>query len=159
MRKHERHRSWHLFRFYEGREHIFRYGLYGYVVLSVDNVGIILELPEPHECRERAHLMVTVTVGHKIECSIGFLDAAGNPMLVTPTPDAPPTWTNTTPATETLVAAPDGLTAVATAIAAGSDEIDLALSVGGVAFKALVSVTVQAAAQVLTSVVINTKVT
>jgi hypothetical protein len=122
------------------------------VVLFVNDVGIILEP------RERTHLMVTVTVGHKINCSIGFLDQNGNPMLTKPTPDAPPSWTNTAPASETLVAAPDGLTAVATAVAAGSDEIDLSVTAGGTVFKALVAVTVQAVPQTLGSVVINTTV-
>ena len=102
--------------------------------------------------------MVTVTVGHKINCSIGFLDQNGNPMLPKPTLDATPSWNNTTPASETLVAAPDGLTAVATALAAGSDEIDLSVTVGGAVFKALVAVTVQAVPQTLGSVVINTTV-
>jgi hypothetical protein len=149
--------SWNVAGFFE--THLFRHGYRGHVVLFVNNVGIILNpAGRGATSRERAHLMVTVTVGHKINCSIGFLDTNGNPMITPPVPDAVPTWTNTTPATETLVASGDGLTAVATALAAGSDEIDLALAVGGVAFKALVAVTVQAAPQTLGSVTINTTV-
>lgn len=135
----------------------FRHRHHPRVVLFVDNVGIIL-VPLARDEHERTHLMVTVTVGHKINCSIGFLDTDGNPMLTPPALDAPPTWTNTTPASETLVAAADGLTAVATALAAGSDEIDLVVTVGGATFKANVAVIVQAAPQVLGSITINTTV-
>jgi hypothetical protein len=138
--------GWNLGKFFEPFEHVFKHGHRGHVVLYVNDIGIILE---PHK---RAKLMVTVTVGHKINCSIGFLDTNGNPMLTPPTPDAIPTWTNTTPASETLVASGDGLTAVATALAAGSDAINLALAVGGVAFTASLAVTVQAAPQTLGSV-------
>jgi hypothetical protein len=120
-----------------------------HVVLFIDGIGVFLH---PHE---ENRIMTDVTVGHKIALSIGYLDTAGNPMVVTPTPDAPPVWTQTTPATETLVAATDGLTATATAVAAGSDTISLALAVGGQQFTASLAVTVTAAPQVLGSIVIN----
>jgi hypothetical protein len=96
--------------------------------------------------------MIKVTVGHKLAATIGFLDQNGNPLLTKTTTDAPPVWSNTTPATETLVAAADGLSASTTTLALGTDVINLALAVGGVAFTASLSVEVDAAPQVLTSV-------
>lgn len=95
---------------------------------------------------------VTVTVGHTVNFSLVFLDQNGNPMLVTPTPDTPPAWTDTTPATGTLTAAASGLTASELAVAAGTDTVNVALTVGGVAFSASIDLTVQAAPQVLTSI-------
>ena len=95
-----------------------------------------------------------VTVGHKLALAIAYLDANGNPMLATPTPDSPPAWSNTTPATETLVAAADGLSAVATSVAPGTDAVSLMVVVGGVSFSASLAVEVDAAPQVLTSVAI-----
>ena len=130
----------------------FKHGRHFAVVLFVDHVGVILEPGE------RTKLMTTVSVGHTISCSIGYLDTTGNPMLVAPTPDSPPAWTNTTPASETLVPSSDGSTAVATAAAVGTDTINLSVSVGGRTFTASLAVTVQAAPQILGSVVINTTV-
>lgn len=98
--------------------------------------------------------MTTVTVGHKIALAIQYLDQNGQPMLTTPTPTAPPVWTQTTPATETLTAAPDGLTAQTTALAAGSDTIGLSLEVAGATFSATLAVTVQAVPQTLASIAI-----
>jgi hypothetical protein len=95
---------------------------------------------------------VTLTVGHTAAFSLVFLDQNGNPMLTTPTPDAPPTWTDTTPATGTLTVAPSGLTASEVALAAGGDTVSVDLTVAGVDFKASIDVVVQAAPQVLTSV-------
>lgn len=101
---------------------------------------------------------VTVSVGHTVACSLVFLDQSGNPMLVTPVPDAPPTWSDTTPATGTLTPAPDGLTANEVALVAGNDTINMSLAVGGVSFAASVGVVVSSAPQVLTSVQITTTV-
>jgi hypothetical protein len=95
---------------------------------------------------------VTLTVGHSVDFSIVFLDQNGNPMLTTPVPDAPPTWSDATPATGTLVPAANGLTASEKAIAAGSDTVTVALAVGGTNFTASIDVTVEAAPQVLTSI-------
>lgn len=99
---------------------------------------------------------IALTVGHTASFTLLFLDANGNPMLTTPTPDTPPVWTDSTPATGTLTS--NGLTASEIAIAAGSDTVSVALSVGGVAFTASQVLTVSAAAQVLTSVQIETSV-
>lgn len=95
---------------------------------------------------------ITVNIGHAVNMSIVFLDQNGNPMLTAPTPDAAPTWTDSTPATGTLVPAADGLSAVETAVAAGADVVTLSLTIGGTAFTATLPITVAAVAQVLTSV-------
>lgn len=101
----------------------------------------------------RTHLSnVIVTVGHTVSFTLVFLDQNGNPMLTTPTPDAPPAWTDTTPATGTLTAAPDGLSASEVTTAVGGDTVSVSLAVGGTSFSASIGVTVQAAPQVLTSV-------
>lgn len=97
-------------------------------------------------------MSVTLSVGHLLNMSIAYLDQHGNPMLVTPTPDSPPVWANTTQATETIVAAADGNSAVGTPVAPGTDTVSLNVSVGGAAFPATLDVTVTPEAQVLTSV-------
>lgn len=101
---------------------------------------------------------VTVSVGHQINCTIEFLDQNGNPMVTPPVPDAPPTWTNASTATDTLTAAANGLTATDVAVAPGTDTITVDLKVGGVDFTASVGVDVTAAPQVLTSIAIETAV-
>jgi hypothetical protein len=116
------------------------------VVLRIGEIGIVLR---PNQ-KER--IMTTLSVGHKLQLAIDYLDQNGNAMLTTPVTDAPPSWTNTTPATETLTPAGDGQTATATAVAPGSDMIKLSLTVGDAAFSASLSVTVQTAPQVLTSI-------
>lgn len=95
---------------------------------------------------------VTLTVGHKVDFALVYLDQNGNPMLTTPTPDSPPTWSDTTPATGTLTVSPSGTTASEAAIAVGNDTVSVSLAVGGVSFTALIDLIVGAAPQVLTSV-------
>jgi hypothetical protein len=97
---------------------------------------------------------VNVNVGHSVTCQIVYLDQNGNPMLVTPTPDAPPSWSDApNPAgCATLAVAADSLSAVDTAVAAGSDVVSLSLAVSGVTFSATLPVTIAAAPQVLTSI-------
>lgn len=95
---------------------------------------------------------VTVSVGHKVTASLVFLDQNANPMLIAPTPDSPPTWTDSTPATGTLTAAADGLSATEIANTTGTDTISVSVSVGGTTFSATLGVTVTPAPQVLTSV-------
>jgi hypothetical protein len=123
-----------------------------HAVFVVQGVAVYLT-PE-----ETTHMAVTLAVGHTLNMAVGFLDQHGNPMLTAPTPDSPPGWTNTTPATETIAPAADGLTCVGTPVAAGSDQVSLSLAVGGVSFTASLDVTVTAEAQVLTSVAINATV-
>ena len=101
---------------------------------------------------------VTVNVGHTVTCSIVYLDQNGNPLLVTPTPDAAPTWAQTTPATESMAVTADGSTDVLTALAAGADTVSVDLKVGGVDFSASVNVNVAAAPQILTSIAVATTV-
>ncbi len=99
----------------------------------------------------------TLDVGKTENLSIAYLDASGNPMVPVPTPDAPPSWSQSTPASETLTAAADGNTATAVGLAAGTDTIDVDLMVGGIAFKATIDATINAVAppaQVLTSIAI-----
>ena len=100
------------------------------------------------------HMAFTLDVGKMENLAIAYFDQNGQPMVTTPTPDAAPPWSQTTPATEDLVAAADGLTAVAQGIAAGTDTIKVDLMVGGVSFSATVDVTVNpvVAAQTLTSI-------
>src|SRR5690242_19198695 len=98
---------------------------------------------------------IDVTVGHKVTMNLVFLDQNGNPMLTTVTPDAVPTWTDTTPATGTLTAGADGLSATELAIAAGTDVVNVSVTVGGVAFAASLGITSTAVPQVLTSIQIN----
>lgn len=99
---------------------------------------------------------VTVTVGHQVNCAIEYLDQNGNPMLVTPTPDSPPTWTDApSPAGDvTFTVGAGGLTATDVAVAPGTDVVSVSLSVGGVPFTAQLGVTIAAAPQVLTSIAI-----
>jgi hypothetical protein len=100
-------------------------------------------------------MAVTLAVGHTLTMALAFLDQNGNPMLTVPVPDAPAVWTDTTPATETIVPAASGLTCVGTPLVPGGDTVTVAVTVGGVAFTANLDVTVTAAPQVLTSVAIT----
>ena len=118
------------------------------VVFTVQGVSVLL-IPN-----EEIHMSTIVTVGHTLNMAIAFLDQHGNPMLTTPTPDATPTWTNTTPATETIAPAANGLTCIGTPVAPGNDSVSLTLAVGGVSFSATLAVEVDAAPQVLTSIAI-----
>lgn len=99
-------------------------------------------------------MAATLKVGQTIPFSIAYLDQNGNPMSPPPNPDAPPAWAQLNSASESLTAAPDGNTASATGLAAGSDTIQLSLSVGGNQFTATLDVTVEAAepTQTLTSI-------
>ncbi len=118
------------------------------VVLSVGNLAIEL-IPE-----DIIHMATELKGGQTLPLSIEYLDQNGTPMAVSPLLDVPPSWANNTPATETLTASPDGLTASALAVAAGTDTVRVSLSVGGVQFSATLDVTVPAFAplQTLTSI-------
>lgn len=107
-----------------------------HVALFVGGVGILLK---PN--RENI-IMVDMTVGQKVALSIKFLDASGNEITPAPTLDAAPTWSDTTPATDTLTQSADGLTASAAAIAAGSDTVQVSLAIGGSQFTATLPITV-----------------
>jgi hypothetical protein len=103
-------------------------------------------------------MSTTVSVGHKVNCTLAFLDQNGNPMLTVPTPDSPPVWSDTNSAAETIVAAADGLTAVGTAISPGNDTVNVTAVVGGTSFSAATAVLVSPEVQVLTSIAITTTV-
>jgi hypothetical protein len=121
-------------------------------VLLVQNVLVSLNL------EGTIPMTTTVSVGHKVNFALEFLDQNGNPMLTAPTPNSPPVWTDTTPATETVVAAVDGLTAIGAAIAPGSDTVSVTVVVGGTSFAATTAVVVSPEVQMLTSVAITTAV-
>ena len=112
--------------------------------------GIAIEL----EPEERLLMALNMTVGQTDVIGIAYLDQNGQPMATTPTPDAAPVWTASTPATDTLTVAPDGLTASDAAVAVGTDTINMTLNVGGRPFTAVLDVNVTGAPQVLTSVVL-----
>ena len=101
---------------------------------------------------------IALTVGHTASFTVVYLDQNGNPMLTTPTPDAPPAWTDTTPATGTLTPGAGNLTASEVAIAAGTDTVSVSLAVGGVSFSASQQLVVSAAPQVLASIELATTV-
>lgn len=96
----------------------------------------------------------TLDVGKTELFAIEFLDQDGKPMDPTPRPDAPPSWAQTDPGVESLSPSPDGMNAQASGLAAGTDTIQLSLSVGGQSFTATVDATVNAVqpTQTLTSI-------
>jgi hypothetical protein len=132
---------WHLWPF-RHRHHV-------RVVLFVDGYGHELN---PHK---RTRIMTSVTAGHKVTYAIAYLDANGNPMLTTPTPDSPPAWTDTIGAADTLTVAADGNSAVlqtGAADASSTDTVGVTVVVGGKSFSATDTVDVSAAPQELTSI-------
>lgn len=137
---HERHRKRH--------RHP-RHKIHFVVLFTVNHMSFVLK-PD-----EEIFLMTDTTVGKTLNLSIGFLDADGNSMIVTPMPDSPPIWSNTTPATTTLTPSADGLTATDLAVGVGTDSIGAAATVGGVTFSATLIVNVAAKPQILTSITIT----
>lgn len=100
--------------------------------------------------------MTDVVVGHEIVNTIVYLDQNGQPMLVTPTPDSAPVWTNlAAPTIDTMSVSADGSTDTVSAVGAGVDSLSVTVTVGGVAFTAVEQISISAAPQVLTSVAIN----
>jgi hypothetical protein len=97
-------------------------------------------------------MAIILNVGQPETLTIAYLDQNGQPMATTPTPDAPPTWSNANPAVDALTVAADGNSATDTGLSGGTDTINLNLSVGGVAFSASAAVTVTPPAQVLSSI-------
>ena len=119
-------------------------------VLVFGNGRFALEL----EPQERLEMAEALFVGQTDTLSIQFLDTSGQPMATPPTPDSPPTWTDTTAATETVAPAADGMSCGQTAVAPGTDTVNLTVTVAGVAYTAQLDVTVSAQPQVLGSVAI-----
>ncbi len=119
------------------------------VVLFVDGYGHELN-PYRRNC-----FMTPVTAGHKITYAIAYLDANGRPMLMTPTPDGPPSWTNapSAPGIDTLTAAGDSaILQTNAADADSSDTVSVTVTVGGKTFQASDAVAISAAPQVLSSI-------
>ncbi len=75
-------------------------------------------------------------------------------MAVAPVPDSPPTWAQLDASVQSLAPASDGLTAVATGLKAGTDTVQLSVTVGGKTFAATVDATINAGvpSQTLSSV-------
>lgn len=97
--------------------------------------------------------MIELSLGHNVECTLVVLDQNGNPMLTPVAFAAPPVWSNTTPAVETIVPSADGLTCEGTLLTVGTDSITVTATLpGGTApLTASVAVTVDPAPQVATS--------
>ena len=125
-----------------------------YVILLIDGTCYLMT---GSEWQREKHIMVTVNAGHTVGMVIQYLDQNGNPMVTTPVPDQPPTWTNSN-GQDTLTVAPDGNSATlaipATMTGGGSDTVTLGLNVAGKAFSATLAVTITATPQVLTSIAI-----
>lgn len=99
-------------------------------------------------------MALNMKVGQSDTLALVFLDQNGQPMATAPTPDSVPAWTNTTPATDTLTVAADGLSATDAAVAGGTDQIGVTVVVNGQTFNAVLDVNVTPAAQVFTNVAI-----
>src|SRR5260221_4975806 len=135
-RWHMRQWWWRLFPEYRRNRHRrLHHGRPVFVVFVVrGKFGVLLK---PNE---ELIIMTDITLGQGLDLSISYLDQNGSPMLTTPAPDAPPTWSNTTPATETIALSADGLTAHATTVAPGSDTISVSVVVGGATYAATLGV-------------------
>src|SRR6516165_2156995 len=76
-------------------------------------------------------MILTLQPGQLVELGIAYLDETERPMQAPALLDYTPRWTHENPAIATLTVAPDGLTAQVEAQGAGSDLVQVALSVGG----------------------------
>jgi hypothetical protein len=90
---------------------------------------------------------VNLTVGGVATTVIEQLDTLGNQMIAPISFDAPPVWTQATPATDTLTVAGDAQSATETGLAAGGDVITCTVMVGGVSYVATQPIAVTAAPQ------------
>ena len=137
-------------KFHHRHYHRGHYGPRFHVVLTIGGFAVEL-IPE-----REIHMATTINAGQNLPFSIAFLDQNGQPMVPAPKPDAAPAWSNRSPATETLTASADGMTASAVGNAAGLDTVKVSLAVGGVTFNATLDVTVNAGtgtgSQTLTSI-------
>jgi hypothetical protein len=129
-------------------------------VFLVIRVGLCEEVYELKH-NKTVRIMTTLNVGHQDKMTIVYLDQNGNPMQSPVTPDAPPSWSNSPnpPDCDTFVVASDGNSAILTAVAEGSDTVNLSVTVNGKTFAAVDMITIVAAPQVLTSVSIADNVT
>src|SRR5690242_2032862 len=83
-----------------------------------------------------------ITVGQTDTITLQAIDTNGNP--ITLVPDAPPTWTNSDPTKASSAVATDHMSNVVTALAAGSTDIGVSLTVNSVPFSATSTETVVA---------------
>ena len=126
----------------------------GFVVWSRDDAGRIV-VQRSFALREGETVMaapVTLAVGQTDNMSISYTDTDGNPMLVPPIPDFPPTWTQLNSAVATLTVSADGLTASELRNAVGDDTVSMVFTFGGVPFAASVAFPSATTTQTLGSV-------
>ena len=137
---------------------IFWLWLQGYreaVLVVRHHGGAIIIVPFHRKGQHMAAASVNVNVGHPVAIAIKYLDQNGNPMLTTPTPDSPPTWSQAPSASgidSLSVASPGNLSASLATLEAGTDIITVNMQVGGVALSASLGVNISPAPQVLTSI-------
>jgi hypothetical protein len=122
-------------------------------------VGLLVN-GDLYELHPKAKVMITMDTlspGHTDDIAVVFLDQNSNPMLTTPTLDAPATWTQAPSGSgvDTLTVAPDTLSAALAALTPGTDTVSVALAVGGKPFAASLGVTISPAPQVLTSIALQ----
>ena len=132
-----------LFRHWKHRHHHHREQLW----FIVNDIAVELK---PHEEIEMAQILRVDEIDN---LSIAAVDASGAP--ITPTFDAPPTWTlvDTAASGATLVAAADGLSAVLTAGAVGTTvSVNLSGVIGGTTFTATLDVSFVASATGVASI-------
>lgn len=86
---------------------------------------------------------MNTNVGNTLSFSIAYFDANGNE--ITATPDSPPTWSDDNAAVGDLTQSADGTTAQESILAAGTDDVSVNLTIGGVQFTATLSITAVAA--------------
>ena len=103
---------------------------------------------------------VTVVVGHMSLALTQSWIKTARPMLVQPPLDSPAVWTDT-PRRQALTPTPCRRTAPrtsVTAVAAGADTVGLSVTIGGNTFTDSLLITIAAAPQVASGVVINSVV-
>jgi len=90
-------------------------------------------------------MILTLQPGQLVELGIVYLDETERPMQAPALLDYTPRWTHENPAIATLTVAPDGLTAQVEAQGAGSDLVQVALSVGGRSYQSALLLNILAA--------------
>ena len=103
--------------------------------------------------------MPIISVGHTDTIMINYLDKNGNPMLVNPTLDSPPVWAITStpqsPTPDAITYDPSNTVAVMQALDPGSVNVSVTVKIGGKAFSAQDTITIDPAPQVVTSISLN----
>jgi hypothetical protein len=86
---------------------------------------------------------MNTNVGNNLSFSIAYFDANGNEIAATP--DSPPTWSDDNATVGDLTQSADGTSAQESILAAGTDDVSVNLTIGGVQFTATLSITAVAA--------------